>query len=348
MDTGEVEIVPDRGQHSMRRRKRPRAVAISGANSFIGQKLVRLLELDESISAIVLLDIAPPPNLGKKTRYYSTDLSLASVESKIAEILHAERIDAFVHLAFLTSPISAVGWASEFEINGTRSVLRACSEHRIGRFVLASSTMIYGAHPTNPSFLKEDHTRYSWMGARFIQDKIDIENQVQHFAEAHASTTVTILRLAPILGPTIDNFITNWLSRSIVLTVMGFDPMIQFLHEVDAVSAVKLAVDRDISGIYNIVSKGVLPLSKVIKLTGRIAIPIPFTIFKKLSAFCWRVQLSKVPPQFVDFLRYLCVADGKCANDVLGFVPTYTCVDAVLDFQARLRLREAKLLSEAT
>jgi UDP-glucose 4-epimerase len=51
---------------------------------------------------------------------------------------------------------------------------------------------------------------------------------------------VTVLRLAPILGPTVNNYLTRYLGRRVVPTLMGFDPLMQFLHEVDALAAFKL------------------------------------------------------------------------------------------------------------
>jgi len=36
--------------------------------------------------------------------------------------------------------------------------------------------------------------------------------------------------------------VTRYLSRKLVPTMMGFDPLLQFIHEVDAIAAFKLAV----------------------------------------------------------------------------------------------------------
>jgi UDP-glucose 4-epimerase len=47
------------------------------------------------------------------------------------------------------------------------------------------------------------------------------------------------------------------------------------------------------------------------------------------------------------FLRHLCVADGQKAQAELGFLPGYTTREAVLAFGSALRLREARLLTEA-
>jgi UDP-glucose 4-epimerase len=185
-------------------------------------------------------------------------------------------------------------------------------------------------------------------GSHFVDDKLDVEKQVQQFAEQQASCSVTVLRMAPILGPTIDNYVARWLSRRLVPTVMGHDPLVQFLHEVDAVAALKLALDRGVRGVFNIVGEGVLPISTVVKLAGRLSLPIPYPLYRRIAGLLWVAQLSEAPPQFVAALRYLCVAEGTRARAQLGFRPVYSTRDAVLDFEGALRLREARLLHEAT
>jgi UDP-glucose 4-epimerase len=123
---------------------------------------------------------------------------------------------------------------------------------------------------------------------------------------------------------------------------------VQVLHEVDGGAPHKLAVDQPVAGAFNVASEGVLPLSTVVKLVGRLSVPIPYLLLRQLAALLWVAQLSEAPPAFVAALRYLCVADIELARRSLGFVPAYTSRDAVLDFEGALRLREARLLQRTT
>jgi UDP-glucose 4-epimerase len=336
------------GSPLRRRSARGRSVAVTGANTFLGRNLVALLEEDDSIGRIVVLDVKNPSGAGPKTVFYELDLTQPAVESRIAEILHADQVDTLVHLAFAANPTQATAWAHELESVGTMHVLSACRKHRLRKLVLRSTVLVYGPHPGNPNFLTEDRPLRGLHGSHFVDDKIDVENQVRRFAAEQPKCCVTVLRLAPILGPGTDNYVARWLSRRLVPTVMGHDPLVQFLHEVDAVAALKLAVDRDAPGAFNIAGEGVLPISTAVKLAGRIGVPIPYPLFRRLAALLWVAQLSEAPPAFVAALRYLCVTDGSQARAVLGFVPTYSSRDAVLDFEGALRLREARLLHEAT
>lgn len=322
-------------------------VAITGACSFLGRNLVGLLEEDDRIAKIVVLDIARPSSARDKTRFYEIDLTQPAVDSRMSEILHAEGVDTFVHLAFLASPSPAAAWAHELESVGTMHVLNACRERPVRKLVMCSTTLVYGPHPTNPNFLTEDHPARGVRGSHFVEDKIEAEAQVRAFAEARSDCHTIILRLAPLLGPSVNNHVTRWLSRRLVPNVLGFDPLVQFLHEIDAIAALRLAMERDVSGTFNIVGDGVLPISTVIKLAGRLSVPVPYALLKQVASLLWMAQMVEAPPAFVAMLRYLCVADGARARQVLGFRAAYSSREAVLDFESALRLREAHLLQES-
>ncbi|MFO0571040.1 MAG: NAD-dependent epimerase/dehydratase family protein [Polyangiaceae bacterium] len=324
----------------------PLAVAVTGACSFLGKNLIGLLEEDERVGRIVTLDVERPSTAGRKTRVYDVDLTQPSAEERASEIFEAERVSTLVHLAFLASPTHATAWAHEFESVGTMHVLNACRRAHVDKLVLWSQTLLYGAHPTNPNFLSERHPLRARREDPFFADKIEAENEALRFGRPGKGRTVTVLRTAPILGPTVSNYVTQYLSRRVVTTILGFDPLMQFVHEADAVAAFKLAVVHDVPGVFNIVADGVLPLSTVVKLAGRIAVPLPRPLANPLVSALWMAHLSEAPPALLDYLQYLCVADGRLAGDVLGFSPVYTTREAVIDYASAQHLRDVKLLAE--
>jgi UDP-glucose 4-epimerase len=225
-------------------------------------------------------------------------------------------------------------------------LLVAARQTRVRKIVMGSLTLLYGAHPSNPNFLGEHQPLRATRREPFFADKIAAEAELGRFTERSEGTIVTILRTAPIVGPTVSSFVTRYLSRRVVMTMMGYDPLLQFVHEIDAIAAFKLAVDRDLPGTFNIVGDGVLPLSTVIKLAGRVALPVPHPVAEPLVALSWMAQLSPTPATFLPYLRFLCVADGGAARDVMGFRAAYTTREALSDFASALRLRDAKLLNE--
>ncbi len=330
-----------------RRRAQHRVVAMTGASSFVGQNLLGLLEEDDQIERVVVVDVKPPPSAGKKTRFYEVDLTQPTAEARLSELFAAERASALVHLAFYNSPSHASAYAHELESVGTMHLLVAARQARISKLVMSSLTLLYGAHPSNPNFLGEHQALRATRREPFFRDKIEAEAEAARFAERSEGAVVTVLRTAPILGPTVKSFLTRYLSRRVVPTMMGFDPLLQFVHEVDAIAAFKLAIDRDVPGAFNIVGDGVLPLSTVIKLAGRMALPIPHPVAEPLTSLGWLAQLLPAPSTFLPYLRFLCVADGVRARDIMGFRPADTTREALIDFVSAQRLRDVKLLEEA-
>jgi UDP-glucose 4-epimerase len=325
---------------------RGKVVAVVGADTFLGSNLIGLLEEDDRTGRIVALGEGPRATKSSKTRVYPLDLTDPKADSRLAEILTAERVDAVVHLAFLPTPSYATAWAHELESVGTRHTMVAARHAQVRKVVLSSQTILYGAHPSNPNFLSERHPLRANRKDPFFADKMEAEAEVLRFGERVPGSIVTVLRTAPMLGPTVQNYLTKYLSHRIVPTMMGFDPLFQFVHEIDAIAALKLAIDRDVPGIFNIVADGVLPLSTVIKLAGRVALPIPHPIAETATAIAWMAQLADAPPTFLKYLRFLCVADGAKAWDTMGFRPAYTTREALLDFTSAQRLRDVHLLHE--
>lgn len=331
---------------AVRVRPERRVVAVTGADSFLGRNLIGLLEEDDSITRIVAIDVRRPRTAGRRTRFYEIDLAQPSVEARLGEILHAEEVDAIVHAAFLSSPTPAEAFAHELESVGTMNLLNAARTIPLRKLVLSSQTLLYGPHPSNPNHLTEEHPLRGLASCRFLADKIDAEREVARFAQSAPDCSVTVLRLAPLLGPTVQSWVSRWLSRSLVPTLLGFDPLVQLLHEMDAVAAFKLALDRRAPGTFNIVGDGVLPVSTLIKLAGRVAVPLPELVLRAAASLLWTVQLNEAPAAFVAFLRYVCVADGRAATRGLGFRPAFSTREAVSDFAKAQRLREARLIQE--
>jgi UDP-glucose 4-epimerase len=305
-----------------------------------------MLEHDERVGRIVAIDVKPPVTGGQKTRAYDVDLTQPAAEGRVAEILEEEQVDTLAHLAFLSSPTHATAWAHELESLGTMHVTVAAGHARVQKFVLWSLTWLYGARPSNPNFITEKQALKAPASEPFFADKIDAEEQVRKLAQRSPEMIVTVLRTAPLLGPTVRNAITSYLARTIVPTMMGFDPLVQFLHEADAIAAVHLAVMRDAPGTFNIVGDGVVPLSMAIRLAGRVSAPVPHPIAETLTGLGWISQLVEAPPSFLRYLRFLCVADGRKARSEMGFRAAYSTREAIVDFAHAQRLRDVKLLSE--
>ncbi|MEK6608462.1 MAG: NAD-dependent epimerase/dehydratase family protein [Myxococcota bacterium] len=306
-----------------------RVVAVTGAHSFLGAELLRRLERDPRFGKLLAIDVRRPDGL-ERSEFHRLDLTAPNAASLCGEILSEARVDTFVHLAFLSGPTHNSTWAHELEAIGTVHVLEACSLARVRKFVMSSTTGVYGPHPLNPNFLPETAELRGLGQSRFFNDKVEAEREAQRFQEESQDAVVTVLRFAPILGPGISNYVSRFFRRPAMPVLMGFDPLLQLVHEDDAVTALELACDHDFPGAFNIVGEGVLPYTTMIARLGKLPVPIPHFVAYPLAKLLWMTQVMESPPTFLDWLRYLCVADGRKARELLGFIPRHD-VRGILD-----------------
>lgn len=305
---------------------------MTGAAGFFGRRLIPRLCGYRRYSKVLALDIREPDLPHEKVVYRNLDLTRPTADQELFEHLRAHEVDTLVHLALLSAPSHDSSWAHELEAIGTLHVLNACAEHEIRKVVVQSSTVVYGPHPKNPNFLTEAHPLRGLPASRFVRDRVEIERQLARYGREHPGATCTSLRFAPIVGPTIRSWVTRYFSFPTPFTVLGFDPLIQVVHETDCIDALTVATNRDHDGPFNIVGDGVIPLSEALKACRCIGVPLPGPAARAWATTLWMGQLVNMPPTFVDFLRYLCVADGMRAREEMKFVPRYTTREALESF----------------
>jgi UDP-glucose 4-epimerase len=309
-----------------------RVVALTGASDFIGTGVIRHVEHSGAYRRALALDVHPPEGTLVKTEFVPLDLTQPSAQSQLLEILSRERVDTMVHLAFLSNPTHNSSWAHELEAIGTLYVVNACAARGVQKLVMWSHTCAYGADPLNPNFLSEEHPLHGNPRSRFVSDKVEAERQVGKLAHQRPDMVATVLRTCSIVGPTVHNALTRYFSRRFVPKLMGFDPLLQFVHEDDVLEAFRIALDEDHPGAFNIVGEGVLPLSTAVKLAGRVAVPVPHFLAYPIVHALWTAQAVEAPAAFLDYLRYQWVADGTKARREMGFSPRYGSREAFLAF----------------
>ncbi len=318
-----------------------RRVLVTGSETFFGRALLLALEADETVERVVALDFKAPGRDLEKAVWHRLDLVHPRSGELLAELIEKYALDTLVHTAFLARPVHKGGWAHELEAIGTRHVLSAAEATGVGKVVLRSTTLTYGATANHPNFLPESAPLDGQGQSAFLADKVEVERQASRFAQAHPEKVVTVLRFAPLLGPSADTIATLYFQRALCPTLLGYDPLVQLLHEEDAVEATRLALHRDVRGPVNIGAPEVLALSQAIRLAGARALPLPGPWVRSFSQTLWAVQWGAFPPGLVDFLKYLCVGDLKRMHDELGLSPKYGIRDAILSFAGSTRLGRA-------
>jgi len=105
---------------------------------------------------------------------------------------------------------------------------------------------------------------------------------------------------------------------------MGFDPMMQFIHEEDCAEAIALTVEHELQGVFNVTGPGEVPLHTAIREAGCTAIPLPELLLRPALAGLFDFGLFPYPPGALDFLKYPITVSGERFIDATSFRPAYS------------------------
>jgi UDP-glucose 4-epimerase len=300
----------------------PGRVAITGIAGNLGKVLARLLHTETSLVGI---DRRPFPERPKDVEHHQVDLR----KKKVEEVFRRGRLEALVHLGIVHDPRVPFAEAHSFNILGTKKVLELCVRHGVRKVVVLSSADVYGPLPENSNFLTEEMPLMAAGRFSGVRDLIELDMYAQSFMWKHPELEAVVLRPVHIVGPTVRNAPSNYLRLERPITVLGFDPMIQLLHEEDAALAMALALRPGIRGIYNVAGPGEVPLSRVLRELGRRPVPVPHPLARPLVRKLFDARLTSFPPGEVDHLQYLCAVDGSRAARDLGFTPRYSLQETI-------------------
>ena len=328
---------------SRKKAKQPKSIVIVGVQGFKAHNLLKHFEKNPKYKKVIAIDSKKPNITLKKTKYYKLDLTEPSADVSLAEILKKENCDTLIHTALPTTPPKNESKSHEFIAIGTYYIFNACSAAAVRKVVMVSTSDIYGAFPSNPNYLTEKMPTRGHLQSRFLSDKSDAEKQALKYQKKHPDRIVTILIPCTVLGPSINSYKTRYFQRPFVITMLGFDPLLQFVHEDDVIEAMIKFIDEDHAGIYNLAGDGVLPLSRVIELCGKLNVKLTQIGFKSMVQLLWLLDLSPAPSSHVNFLRYLCIADNYKMKKDIGFTPKHTTKEALLSFVGAERLRHINL-----
>jgi UDP-glucose 4-epimerase len=315
-----------------------RCVLLTGTSGFIGSELLRRLRADDRLGRLIAVDMQRPPFKHSKVTFHKVDLTYPGADEMLIEIFEEEKPDTVVHTGFYQRPIEDTTYAHEVNSIGTMHILSACSEVPVRKIVASSRTMVYGAQYDNPHYMSEDHMPRPQMDYEFQRDKVEIERQLLRFWKDNPETLVTVLRHCSIMGPTVDNCWSHYLSMPVCPTVLGYNPLIQFIAEDDVIDAFNLAIDGDSPGVFNIVGRRAIPLSMILKLASKTRLPLISPVAENLFRGLWIASLGPFPPEHINFLRYHCLADGSRAKEVMGFEAKKAAWEALEEFLEVKRL----------
>lgn len=154
-------------------------------------------------------------------------------------------------------------------------------------------------------------------------DATAIDYAVREFARVHARTKVYVFRAAATVGPRSSGIVEDLL-RTPLVSRLRRDPMIQFLHEDDAVDVLWRAVQEGHGGTYNVAADGLLRLSEVCRAVARPSAMLPAALAWGLACVPWLLRRAPSPARQLRLSSGLPILDNTRLKTHLGMRPRYT------------------------
>jgi UDP-glucose 4-epimerase len=192
----------------------------------------------------------------------------------------------------------------DVNVRGTKQLLDHCVNHGVQNLIVLSSSYVYGAFPENPYYMDEDSPLSASRSYPEIRDLVEVDSLVSTHIWRRPEMTTSMLRPVNVLGPTVHSLVCEYLRQARVPTVLGFNPMMAFIHEDDIADAVALAVQQGLRGVYNVAGPGEVPVHTAIAETGGRAWPIPDPPARWLFGRLFRFGLIPYPAGLIDFLKF--------------------------------------------
>jgi len=314
-----------------------RVVLVTGVSRYLGGRYAKMLSADPEVERVIGVDVIPPGHDIGDTGFVRADIR----NPVIGRIIEHAGVDTVVHMSVIATPMGAGGRVSMKEINviGTMQLLAACQRSpSLRRLVVKSTSAVYGSSPRDPALFSEDLVGKVPPRSGWGKDSVEVEGYVRGFSRRRPDVDVVTLRLANLVGPGIRTPMTDYFALPVIPTVLGFDPRLQFLHEDDALEALRLGALEDVSGVVNVAGDGVISLSQAARFAGRPTLPVPPMLAGAVGVLYRQTGLTDFSREQIRYLSYGRGLDTTRMRDVLGLKPTYTTRDAFLDFVRRRRL----------
>lgn len=237
--------------------------------------------------------------------------------------------DRLVHLAAGDHDALAARRMSAVDV--TERALRAASDAGVTHLVLLSSAMVYGAWPNNAVPLTEDAPLRPDVGFAFATQLAMVEQMADAWRLEAPGRSVGVLRPALAVAAEGTPSVVRALVAGLGTRLDEDDPPSQFLHLDDLASAVALAHDERLDGVYNVAPDGWVPGDTVRALAGRPPrLRLPSWMVEPVADLRWRFQRGPIPPGLRSYARY----PWPVANDRLraaGWAPTTTNEQAYVE-----------------
>lgn len=289
-------------------------VMVTGVAGHMGRLVAQLLH--EQAHEVIGIDrrawYHPPEGI----RVYQADIRKRPAE----DLFRTLRPDAVIHMATVTHLTHRSEDRYRINLKGTQSFFENCHRYGARHAIFVGRHTYYGAAPDSPLYHTEAEPPMAVHTFPELSDLVAADLYAGATLWRHPEIDTAVLRCCYTLGPLKQGTLAAFIKGPRVPTVLGFDPLFQFLHELDAARAIVLALTKKLRGVYNVAGPPPVPLSVVIREAGCSNLPIPELLFR---AMLGRFGLPQLPRGALEHVKYPVVIDASEFVDATGFKPEF-------------------------
>jgi nucleoside-diphosphate-sugar epimerase len=285
-------------------------VAVTGAAGGIGHALTARLASSRQVKRVIAIDQERGDIEGVTWRV--ADVRDPALAGRLTGV------DVVVHADLDLSPDTDARHRRAFNVRGAQTVLTAAAAGRVGRVVLVTSSMVYGARPDNPVPLPEDAPLTAEADSSVAGDMLEIEQLARRSPRVHPGMAVTVVRPAALVGEgrsaqgdpwSVDTLVTRHFEAPRLLEVKGSAPRWQFCHVEDLISALELTVGGGLAGEFAVGCDGWLEQDEAERISGLKSIELPARLTFGAAQRLYRMGVTPAPAMDLRYVVYPWVVD---------------------------------------
>jgi UDP-glucose 4-epimerase len=289
-------------------------VLVTGIAGNIGRMVTdRLLKQGHEVVGIDRRAWYHPP---QGVRVLQTDIRKRPAE----DVFRTQRPDAVIHMATVTHLTHRSEERYRINLGGTRAVFDHCHTYGVRRAIFVGRHTYYGAAPDSPLYHTESEPPMAVNTFPELSDLVAADLYAGSALWRYPEIETAVLRCVYTLGPLKQGTLAAYLRGPRVPSVLGFDPLFQFMHEQDTAAAIVSALTTGLRGVFNVAGPPPVPLSIIVRETGRTLVPVPEGLFNFLLG---RFGMPKLPRGAILHIKYPVVIDGAPFRRATGFECVY-------------------------
>jgi len=289
-------------------------VLLTGISGKLAQQVA--LELLAHGHDVTGIDRRPWPECPPGIRLVQTDIRKPEAE----EAFRSERPEAVIHMATVSHLAMRRDERYRINLGGTQKVFEYCDKHAVPQALFVGRHTYYGAVADAALYRGEDEPPMALESFPELADLVAADLFAASALWRFPERTTAVLRMVYTLGPSLHGTLAAFLAGPRVPMILGFDPLFQFMHEADAVRAIILALERKLRGVFNVAGPQALPLSELIRVSGRNPIRLARAMYPLLLG---RLGLPRLTTGAVAHIKYPIVISDQSFRTATGFRPEH-------------------------